>query len=412
MNSSNRPTPYPLFYLLGAISSLSPFGVVVIVPIIPMIGLLFDQGPGNLQYLASAYLLGLALGQPCAGVLSDKFGRRPLLLAGFLIFILSSIGLAFSTNFGLMVMLRFIQAVGASVGSVIARAIARDLFDQDEAIHAFSFMSAAMGIAPIIAPIIGGAVAHLYGHQSVYLVTAIVGGLVLHRAWMHVPETRPNIRQDVQQEVDGIGIRTLLSSPRFLGYTGIFGFTQGTFFSFLGIGAAIFSDYFSIGALGFGMIWGSLAIFYVLGSTRVNPLAEQFGRQKLTKFCVFASIGVAWSGVLSLQLFDVNLFTVLIPLAGLMFFSGMLIPIAMFGAVEPFPQISGTASGISSSCGLVAGGIFSIVSGSVYTNGYQYVALLSAAATIFTGLSWLLVQYGSKEILIDEAEQDAFIGGD
>ena len=406
MNSSNRPKSNPLFYLLGAISSLSPFGIVVIVPIIPMIGLLFDQGTGNLQYLASAYLMGLALGQPCAGFLSDKFGRRPLLLAGFLIFILSSIGLAFSPNFGLMVILRFIQAVGASVGSVIARAIARDLFDQDEAIHAFSFMSAAMGIAPIIAPIIGGIVAQLYGHRGVYLVTAIVGGLVLHRAWVHVPETRPGIKHDVRERPDNINIRTLLSSPRFLGYTGIFGFTQGTFFSFLGIGASIFFDYFSIGAFGFGKIWGSLAIFYVLGSSCVNPLAKQFGRQTLTTFCVFASLGIAWSGVLSLQLLEVNLFTVLIPLAGLMFFSGMLIPIAMFGAVEPFPRISGTASGISSSCGLVAGGIFSILSGSIYTNGYQYVALLSAAATIFTALSWLMVQYESKEKVTDEAMRD------
>ena len=154
LENADRPRSNPLFYLLGAISSLSPFGVVVIVPIIPLIGLAFDQGTENLQYLASAYLLGLALGQPCAGILSDKFGRRPLLLAGFLIFILSSIGLAFSPNFSLMIILRFIQAVGASVGSVIARAIARDLFEQEEAIQAFSFMSAAMGIAPIIAPVI------------------------------------------------------------------------------------------------------------------------------------------------------------------------------------------------------------------------------------------------------------------
>ena len=397
LENADRPRSNPLFYLLGAISSLSPFGVVVIVPIIPLIGLAFDQGTENLQYLASAYLLGLALGQPCAGILSDKFGRRPLLLAGFLIFILSSIGLAFSPNFSLMIILRFIQAVGASVGSVIARAIARDLFEQEEAIQAFSFMSAAMGIAPIIAPVIGGAVAHFYGHQGVYLVTAIVGAIVLHRAWRHVPETRPIIEKDALEQLDKTRIWTLLSSPRFLGYTGIFGFTQGTFFSFLGIGAAIFSDYFGIGAFGFGMIWGSLAIFYVLGSTRVNLLAKKFGRQKVTRFCVLASLGIAWSGFLSLKIFDVNLLTVLLPLAGLMFFSGMLIPMAMFGAVDLFPEISGTASGISSSCGLVAGGVFSIISGNIYTNGYQYVALLSAAATVFTTLSWLMVQYGSKK---------------
>ena len=397
---TDQTTAKPSIYLLGIISCLSPFGIVVIVPIIPMIGIIFDQRPENLQYLASAYLLGLAFGQPFAGFLSDKYGRRPLLILGFLIFILSCLGLAITSSFEIMVFLRFIQAAGASVGSVTARAIARDLFAEEKAVQAFSFMSAAMGIAPIIAPVVGGSVAHIFGYQGVYLVTAIVGILILYRSWFLIPETRPSAKQGHQVETNFSKIPVIISSPAFLGYTGIFGFTQGTFFSFLGIGAAIFNDNFGIGPLGFGIIWGSLAIFYVLGSITVNRSAKHLGRKKVTGYSVYASLCVGWLGVLGLKIFGINFFTILTPLAGLMFFSGMLIPMAMFGAVDLFPEVSGTASGVSSSVGLVTGGVFSILSGNLYIYGYLYIALLSALATLCAVLSWLLVHYSSKETLI------------
>ena len=306
--NTNQTIAKPSFYLLGVISCLSPFGIVVIVPIIPMIGMIFDQTPANLQYLASAYLLGLALGQPCAGFLSDKYGRRPLLILGFLIFILSCLGLAVTSSFEIMVFLRFIQAAGASVGSVTARAIARDLFEEERAVQAFSFMSAAMGIAPIIAPVVGGSVAYFFGYRGVYLVTAIVGVVILYRVWSLIPETRSSAEKSHLEETNFSKIPVLISSPAFLGYTGVFGFTQGTFFSFLGIGAAIFNDHFGIGSLGFGIIWGSLAIFYVLGSITVNRSAKHLGRKKVTGYSVYASLCVAWLGVAGLKIFGISFF--------------------------------------------------------------------------------------------------------
>jgi len=112
----------------------------------------------------------------------------------------------------------------------------------------------------------------------------------------------------------------------------------------------------------------------------------------LTQYCVTTLLGFGWLAFFIQSQLGITIFTVLIPLTGLMLVSGVLTPIAMLGAVEIFPQISGTASGFSSSCGLMIGGIFSVISGSVYEWGYIYVALVCAIATSFVALSWLFVR--------------------
>jgi MFS transporter, DHA1 family, multidrug resistance protein len=187
-------------------------------------------------------------------------------------------------------------------------------------------------------------------------------------------------------------VTTLLNSRRFLGYTGIFGFLQATFLSFVSVGAAVFDDYFGIGQIGFGIIWGLMACAYVTGSILLGRLTRRFGSANLTQYCVAILLGLGWLAFIIQSQLGITILTVLLPLVGLMLVSGVLTPMAMLGAVEIFPQISGTASGISSSCGLFIGGVFAVISGAVYEWGYIYVAFVCAIATLCVALSWLLVR--------------------
>ena len=385
----SKVTVGPSLRLLGTIAGLSPFAMTIVIPLLPMIGLVFDETPARLQYLASAYIFGLVIAQSLVGILSDRIGRRPVLLSGLTIFILSSISLAICVDFEAMVLLRFMQALGVSVCTVVARALARDVFEGEKLLHAFSFMSASIGTAPILAPILGGLVSYFFGYQGVYLLTTFLGLGIFYWSWLSIPKKSISMKRNSITKVD---VLTLLKSRRFIGYTGVFGFLQATFLSFVSVGAAVFNDYFGIGQIGFGVIWGLMACAYVSGSMSLNYLTKRFGTVKVTQYCVAMLLGFGWLGFLIQFQLGINMLSVLIPLTGLMLASGVLTPIAMLGAVEHFPQISGTASGISSSCGLMIGGIFSVISGSLYEWGYMYVAFVTAIATFCIALSWLLVR--------------------
>ena len=388
-NELSNATVSPSLRLLGTIAGLSPFAMTIVIPLLPMIGLVFDETPARLQYLASAYIFGLVVAQSLVGILSDRIGRRPVLLSGLTIFILSSISLAICVDFEAMVLLRFIQALGVSVCTVVARALARDVFEGEKLLHAFSFMSASIGTAPILAPILGGVVSYFFGYQGVYLLTSFLGLGIFYWSWLSIPKKSISMKGNSITLVD---VLALLKSRRFMGYTGVFGFLQATFLSFISVGAAVFNDYFSIGQIGFGFIWGLMVCAYVSGSMSLNHLTKRFGTVKVTQYCVAILLVFGWLGFFIQSQLGINMLSVLIPLTGLMLASGVLTPIAMLGAVEHFPEIGGTASGISSSCGLMIGGIFSVISGSLYEWGYMYVAFVIAIATCCIALSWLLVR--------------------
>ena len=159
-------------WLLAAISSLSPFGISIMVPLVPMLSMSMAHSVSELQYLFSIYVIGLAVSQPIFGLITDRIGRRTVLLSGFGVFVLSSILLMFADTLAMMILLRFLQAVGVGVGTVVARGIIRDHLPPDEALKAFALLTAAMGFTPVIAPVVGGFLAPLLGLKSVFLLLA------------------------------------------------------------------------------------------------------------------------------------------------------------------------------------------------------------------------------------------------
>ena len=263
-------------WLLSLASALSPFGMVVVVPTLGALAREFDISFGEAQFLISAYLFGLGAAQPFSGLLCDRLGRRPVLLGGFVVFVLASIGCALAESMTALVVLRFLQAVGVSVGTVASRAIVRDTHDEAGTARALATIAAAMGIAPVIAPVIGGLVAEIAGPQAVFLVSAGLGTL----AWLSIlgrlEETRPpGVLEASRNARLTADYRQLLGSRVFMGYTLMFGFVQGGFFCFLAVGAAVFEADLGMGPREFGLVWGVMAIAYVAGAALANPADRQ-----------------------------------------------------------------------------------------------------------------------------------------
>jgi DHA1 family bicyclomycin/chloramphenicol resistance-like MFS transporter len=284
----------PPIILLGIASGLSPFGVTIAVPILADLARQFSAGYGQVQWLVSIYLFGLALAQPFNGFLCDRFGRRPVMLSGFSLFVLASVAAAFTTSLNALILLRLLQAMGVSVGTVASRAVVRDTHDERGSTVALSYIAATMGFAPILAPVIGGWLGDHGGYTSVFLVTALLGAFILATMWRSLPETL-NPAHARPRWADWMrNYARLFRSPMFMAHSLIFGFKQGSFFAFLGVGAVVFETHFGIGQGDFGLLWGLMAFTYVAGAIISARLIRRFDPRPIMHVAILATLAGGW----------------------------------------------------------------------------------------------------------------------
>ena len=389
-DGSRTASRIPSVWLLGIASGLSPFGMAITVPSLNSISAAFGADFAAVQFVLSAYLFGLAVAQPVCGYLCDRYGRRPVMLTGFLLFAAASLLCALAPSLPLLIVARFLQAAGVSVGTVASRAILRDTRTPERMAEAMSYIAATMGVAPVTAPVFGGLVDQAFGFRWIFVLTAAIGVLVWLRMLMELDETRPADRPPPRWHDWLASYSILLHSPAFIGHTLMFGFVQGSFFAFMAVGASLFATRFNIGAGVFGIIWGLMAVAYVIGATIGARATPVIGSRRVlaiaTRLGALGGLGVV-AGALPAEL---SIAGVLLPLGLLMLLAGMITPGAMAGAVVDHPGIAGTASGLSSAIGLVVGGSFSIVAGSIYDGSYLPVAVLMCAAAVLTAISFLI----------------------
>jgi DHA1 family bicyclomycin/chloramphenicol resistance-like MFS transporter len=387
-HSTGKPAPSLL--LLSVASGLSPFGMAIVVPAMNSIALHHNAPFSKVQFVMSVYLFGLAIAQPVCGYLCDRIGRRPVMLCGFLVFTVASLLCAAAPTLDLLIVGRFVQAVGVSVGTVASRAILRDCYDRNRMAEAMSYVSAAMGLAPITAPVFGGVLHVGTNYTAIFLGTALMGAVVFIGMARSLVETLPANVEPPRVSVWLRSYRQLLSSRAFVGNTLLFGFVQGGFFSFMAIGSALFATKFNIQPAKFGLLWGLMALNYVLGSTVAAKATPKIGTLAVIKISVWISLlggALVWAGA---NYGELTIPKVLFPLGLLMIAAGGITPGAMAGAVANHPMVAGTASGLSSAMGLVVGGSFSIIAGVMYTGDYQPIALLTFIASIAVAACWKL----------------------
>ncbi len=379
--------------MLGIASGLSVFGMTIAIPAISAIATHFDADFGAVQFVISAYLFGLAIAQPVSGFLCDRFGRRRVMLSGFLLFVIASAACAFSPTLDLLIVSRFLQATGVSVGTVATRAILRDTRDDEQMAQAMSWIAAAMGLAPIAGPIFGGLVEAAFSFEWIFALTALMGVVVYAGMYLRLDETLP--REHAAPAVGNLlsGYATLLRSPQFVGYTLIYAFVQGTFFSFLAIGAPHFESAFDIDAKTFGIIWGLMAITYVIGATFAANMLPRLGADGVMRLSMILLIAGGLLMLFVVYKLTLTPFRLLFPLGIMMVVAGSATPGAMAGAVRFHPAIAGTASGFSSAIGLVLGGSFTIIAGNLYTGDIEPIAIMMFSCCCAAALSWLLASF-------------------
>ena len=389
----------PSNLLLGVASGISPFGMAIAIPTIESFAQLYQAPYSTVQFIISAYLLGLAISMPLVGFLSDKIGRRPVLISGLILFVIASIFCSTTDSLNSLIFWRVIQGMGASVCSVMARAMIRDVSNASETARSLSRVTAIMGISPMIAPVIGGIGYQIFGNPNgIFIITAAIGILVLTAILLLLPETRnAALVESASKEPWSDKYKYLLGSKVFVGSSLIYAFTTGAFFAILTVASTVFYNDLGIDSAGFGFIWSCLTILYTVSAFMAGTSSSKYGLMKVLLVGVLLNVIAGLLFYSLVKVFDVTLISVIVPLVVMFFAHGYIVPMSLAQAVSARPEIAGSSSGLSSALGLVIGGMFSVLSGLVFDGRLLPIALIVSASTILCGLSYCLVLSGKRK---------------
>jgi len=373
-------TPWSLLLLLMAMTAIGPTTLNIVVPALPRVARDIGADIATLQLTVSLYLLGLAGAQLLMGPLSDRYGRRPVLLAGFALTVGASLlALAISAVENLIVA-RILQAVGASTGIVSGRAIIRDLFDRDRAAAMIGLVATVMVVVPTLGPLIGGILDTAFGWESTFIFTAVTTLVVLIWAALTLPETRgvnapAGARQGFVHD-----FRQLAMSRTFAGYVLVASLGSATFFAFLGGSPYIVVTLMEHSSAEYGVWFAISSVGYMAGNFAASRLSVRFGIDRL----IWWGIAVEALGVAAAAAFANALAwgpaTIFMPQMLISFGNGLLLPGAISGSVSVRPQAAGTAAGITGCVQMALGAAFT-----------QYAGMLLPGSTTAWPLSVLMI---------------------
>jgi len=367
-----RPSPSPLLLgLLVAMTAAAPIALQIYLPALPAIAKAFDVSAGTVQLSLSLSLLANAFATLAYGPLSDRFGRRPVLLVGLGLFLVGNLACALAPTVTTLIIARICQSAGAASGMVLARAIIRDLYDREQAASAIAYLTMVMVAAPMLSPTAGALLIEAYGWRAIFYT---VGGFSVVLIWMvarHLVETHVPSREGTLGAalVDGTG--SLLRNRRFLGYMLQSAFAIGTFFSFLAGAPYFMVDILGLTATDYGLWFILVSGAFMLGNFASARTVRRIGMHRLI---VVGSVLSFASTVVALLLLGYGWWTPLAlfgATAAAGFGNGLSIANSMAGAISVAPERAGAASGL---CGFVQMTVSALVSQAVgmLQNGTPY----------------------------------------
>jgi DHA1 family bicyclomycin/chloramphenicol resistance-like MFS transporter len=340
-----------LALILGSTTAVTPLGVDMYLPSLPSLTQSFATDATRVQLTLSAFFLGLSIGQVFYGSLADRYGRRPMLLIGMVLFVLASIGCATATSVDALIVWRFLQALGSCSGMVIATAVVRDLYGPAEGAHMISRMMLVMGAAPILAPLLGGLVLTLFGWQAIFWFLVLYGATLSVALATFLPETRPAHTHGPNSLWAAIKVYgSVLSHRRFQGYALSRALAQGGMFAYIAGSPFVFMTLHGVPAKYFGLLFGLNAIG-IIGASQINiRLLKKHTPDRILRGAL-AGIGVAGlllsaAAMLPLSTGIPGFVALLVPLFAIMTLTGLVQPNATVMAMVPFGDRAGSASAL------------------------------------------------------------------
>lgn len=362
----------------------------ILLPAVPLIGQDFAVANEVAQLTLSLSMLSIALATLIYGPLSDRYGRKPVMLAGLFITLMGSLYCLYSNSIEQLILGRIFQAAGAAVGLVLARAIVRDIYGPTEAAKVIATLVMIMVVLPMISPVVGGELAVRFGLGSIFVLTAVFAGIMMLLLAIMLPETHHDV---VRFEGVASMVRTyllLMRSHRFFGYAFCVTFVSVIFFSFIAAVPEIMVSALNRPATEYGQYFVLLPLGFMAG----NMIARRAGQRSLDRMIGLGSkitiVGIV--AAIVLQLFGImHPLALFLPIAVAILGNGITLPNAQAAAINEFPQYAGSASGLTGFLQMAFSAIGAQLVAVIY-NGTAFPLLaLMFSASVFSLLAFRLV---------------------
>ncbi|MCB1690715.1 MAG: multidrug effflux MFS transporter [Halioglobus sp.] len=334
-----------LLALLAALVALGPLSVDVYLPAMPTMMTALGTDIRHMHLTLSTYLTGFALFHLACGPLADRFGRKPVLIGGTVLFVLACLGCSLSTTVEELLLFRFIQGVGACVGPTLARAVARDVFGPTRAARALSLIAMLMALAPAVAPTMGSIMMLWLPWPSIFVFLAVYGVAMIVLIHVFLAESLPQ-RQSLHPLSIARNYAELLRSHMFITATVGSAFVYAGLLAYLSSSSFVYIDMLGVPVQYFGFVFLTSVAGYMSGSALSARMSLSFASEKTVLVgaaLVAVSTIIMWVGA---HLFPRSITVLMLPM---MFYStgmGLVLPNAMAVALRPFAHIAGTASAL------------------------------------------------------------------
>jgi MFS transporter, DHA1 family, multidrug resistance protein len=343
----NKPGYTVLILVLGSLTALGPFSIDMYLPGFPAIAKDLDTETAKVALSLSSYFIGISAGQLLYGPLMDRFGRKPPLYIGLIVYILASIACAYSRSIDTLIAWRLVQAVGSCAAAVGAVVMVRDLFPVQENSKVFSLLMLVLGTSPMVAPTVGGYVTAAFGWQAVFLILAGMGFIILLAAKFVLPaKYKPDPTYSLKPKPILRNFQIVLSNNQFLTYAFAGAASFAGLFVYVSGSPQVFMEIFHLDGKTYGWIFAGLSVGFI-GAAQLSPLfMKKFSSQQIVYTALLCQAIVS----VIFLLFSMQGESTLTSTIGYLFIYlcclGFIAPNTSALALEPFRSNAGSASSL------------------------------------------------------------------